>query len=127
MKKLIFLSLVCFVLSSCATILSSTTQRVNFTTTPPDAKVYINDIEVGKTPLLKDLKRNGKYLIKLELEGHKPHLINLEKKFNPVVLANILLGGVVGLIVDIATGAIYVLSPDEINIFLKKKNIKISL
>lgn len=126
MKKLFFLTVNLFLFSSCATILSSTSQRVNFTTEPPNAKVYINNVEVGKTPLLKDLKRNGNYLVKIDLEGYKPFEINLKRKFNPIVLANILLGGIVGLIVDIATGAMYVISPDEIDIYLKDNKIAIS-
>ena len=45
-------------LSSCATIISGSRQNVEITSEPSSAKVYINEIEIGQTPVQKNLKRN---------------------------------------------------------------------
>jgi hypothetical protein len=47
MKVLLFL--VATTLCSCATILTGTTQKINFKSTPPNAEVYLNDKKIGTT------------------------------------------------------------------------------
>ena len=114
---------IAFLFSSCATIISTYEQEVHFTTDPEKATVYINGIESGQTPLFHSLKRKGHYHIKLVLEGYKPFETNLNREFNNIALFNILLGGVVGIVVDFATGAIYKLTPKQLNIYLKENKI----
>ncbi|MCH5598514.1 hypothetical protein [Niabella ginsengisoli] len=51
----------------------------------------------------------------LKLEGYKTYETNLTKKFNAWYLGNIAIGGIIGLIIDPITGAMYKLTPSEIN------------
>jgi hypothetical protein len=37
------------VLSSCATIVCGSKQNISFNSTPANASIYINEVEVGKT------------------------------------------------------------------------------
>ena len=68
--------------TSCATIISGSRQTVQISSQPNAAVVYLNEIEVGKTPIVENLKRNQNYQLVLKLDGYKPYEIMLEKKFN---------------------------------------------
>ncbi|NQX84500.1 MAG: PEGA domain-containing protein [Flavobacteriaceae bacterium] len=112
--KTILLSSVLF-LTSCATIISGSRQNVEITSKPTSAKVYINEIEVGNTPIQKNLKRNQEYNLVLKLDGYETYETKLDKKFNAWYIGNIAFGGLIGIIIDPITGAIHKLKPEEID------------
>ncbi|MEP1490374.1 MAG: PEGA domain-containing protein [Algibacter sp.] len=116
--KSILLSSV-ILLSSCATIISGSRQNVEITSEPSSAKVYINEIEIGNTPVQKNLKRNQEYQLILKLDGYKTYETKLEKKFNAWYIGNIAFGGLIGIIIDPITGAMHKLKPEEIDGNLK--------
>ena len=103
-----------FLLGSCATIVSWSRQKVKFDSTPANAIVVIDETEVGKTPFEIKLERRREYDVEIKLDGYKSYKTKLVKKFNAWYIGNILFGGIIGLIVDPATGAIYRLTPSEI-------------
>lgn len=116
--KIIFKSIVLsavLLLSSCATIISGSRQNVEINSEPSAAQVYINEIEIGNTPVQKNLKRNQVYNLVLKLDGYETYETKLERKFNAWYIGNIVFGGLIGIIVDPITGAIYKLKPEEIN------------
>lgn len=125
MKKSIIgsaLSLV-FLLTSCATIVSGSKQTVKFTSNPTTASIFINDIEVGKTPFETKLERKKPHNVKIKLEGYQTYETTLTRKFNAWFIGNILFGGLIGVIVDPITGAMYKLSPSEIKAELGKGTV----
>ena len=109
-------------LQSCATIISGSRQTIQFNSNPANATVFINEIEAGKTPFQKRLKRNEEYKVSIELEGYETYETKLTKKFNEWYIGNIIFGGLVGLVVDPITGAIYKLSPKEVNSRMTEDN-----
>jgi hypothetical protein len=114
-----FLLSTIIMLSSCATIISGSRQTVEISSEPSSAKVYINEIEIGTTPVQRKLKRNQEYQLILKLDGYKTYETKLERKFNAWYIGNVLIGGIIGLIVDPITGAMHKLKPEEINGNLK--------
>ncbi len=106
-------------ITSCATIISGSRQNVEITSEPSSAKVYINEIEIGNTPVQKNLKRNQEYQLILKLDGYKTYETKLEKKFNAWFIGNVAFGGLIGLIIDPITGAMHKLKPEEIDGNLK--------
>lgn len=117
MKKLTFLvaTLAILTATSCATIISGTKQTVKFASTPSDAQIFIDEVEVGKTPFETKLERKREYNVMIKLEGYKTYETKLTKKFNAWYLGNIIFGGIIGIVIDPITGAIYNLSPKNIN------------
>ncbi|MGB3607340.1 MAG: PEGA domain-containing protein [Psychroserpens sp.] len=101
--------------TSCATIISGSRQNVEITSEPTSAKVYINEIEIGNTPVQKNLKRNQEYQLVLKLDGYENYETKLEKKFNAWYIGNIAFGGLIGIIIDPITGAMHKLKPEEID------------
>ena len=101
--------------SSCATIISGTTQKVNFTSTPSAAGIFIDEVQVGITPKELELERKREYNVVIKLDGYTPYETKLTKKFNAWYLGNIALGGIIGLVIDPITGAMYKLTPKQID------------
>ena len=125
MKKTIFAYLLSssLLLSSCATIVSGSKQNVRFESNPSSATIFIDEVEVGKTPFEIKLARNSEHDVQIKLDGYQTYNTSLTKKFNAWYLGNILIGGIIGLIVDPITGAIYNLTPSEINAQLNKGTV----
>lgn len=109
-----------FLMESCATIVSGSRQSVKFESTPNNASIFIDEVEVGKTPFETKLERKRDYDVVIKLDGYKPFETRLTKKFNAWYLGNIVFGGLIGLIVDPITGAIYQLTPKEIDAKLQQ-------
>lgn len=61
-----------FFLSACAT------RTIEITSEPPGAIVWLNDVEVGRTPLEADFKHYGDYDVRLHLEGYQPLVTHRE-------------------------------------------------
>ena len=116
-KSTLLLSVI--LITSCATIISGSRQKVEIASEPSSAKVYINEIEIGNTPVQKNLKRNQEYQLTLKLNGYKTYETKLEKKFNAWYIGNIAFGGLIGIIIDPITGAMHKLKPEEIDGNLK--------
>ncbi|KAA6300088.1 MAG: hypothetical protein EZS26_003770 [Candidatus Ordinivivax streblomastigis] len=115
MKKVFSFLLGIIMLTSCATIICGTRQSVDFTSNPSNAIIYDNGFQLGKTPLSAKLERKENHAISIKLEGYQPYEVIIKKQFNEWYIGNIILGGLVGLIIDPLTGALYRLSPDKIN------------
>lgn len=120
-----FLALVLF--PSCATILSGT--KANVTVNSPDAswanisvdgKKYNNVVFPAKVKIKRGYKPSVIEAENPEMEGS----VTVDKKFNPVSLGNILLGGIPGYIIDAADGAVMKPEKSKYTIFMKPKKIE---
>jgi len=107
----------CFILlflAGCATVLTGFNQNVDINSNPVKARVTVNDQYKGETPLTVRLRRNKNNVVRIELDGYEPYEIVTKKGFNAVSLGNIMIGGAVGMLVDLATGGIFTVNPDLI-------------
>lgn len=128
-KIMVLLLVVCFMMiaSGCATIIHGKLQNVSIATVPADAIVKASDGETCTTPGVLKLDRAlSSYTLHIEKEGYKPIDITLRKDVDPWFFGNILIGGLIGIIVDLSTGAAYKFSPDDIVKVLSRKGIDTS-
>ncbi len=117
MKKTFLIAGITIVLlfSSCASIISGSKQNINFNSTPSGATVWVDDVNLGVTPVIAQLERIKKnQKVKIELQGYKPYELILNRKTNGWIWGNILFGGIIGIIIDASSGAMYRLTPDQI-------------
>jgi hypothetical protein len=106
---------IALLLSSCASIVSGSKQNINFNSTPSGATVWVDDVNLGVTPVIAQLERIKKnQKVKIELQGYKPYELILNRKTNGWIWGNILFGGIIGIIIDASSGAMYRLTPDQI-------------
>lgn len=123
MSKLVFLGvlLFLFLLSGCASIVSGSKQKISFVSNPSGAKIFLNDVDLGDTPITVNLDRNKKdQKVEIILEGYKPFRMTLTRRINAWVWGNLLFGVIIGLVVDVSTGAIYKLTPSQIEAQMSK-------
>ncbi len=118
MKSLRFLASIAVVActTGCATVITSPLQKIEVNSRPAGADVRVDGISKGTTPAAVELPRWRNHQVSIELEGYRPYEVKLHRSFNPWFLANVSNGFILGLIVDLSTGAVYELQPDEISI-----------
>lgn len=92
-------------LQSCATIFTGTRDTIHFESQPSGAKVQIEGLDVGRTPVDVSVKRsiNDKTATML-LEGYESRTFVLSKEFNAVSVLNLF--GLLGWAIDAATGSV---------------------
>lgn len=122
-------------LVGCATIMGDKTQLMSVNSTPSDAVVKIKDekgmeIFTGKTPTTVTLQKadgsywGGKdYTVTISKDGYEAQVIPVTSSPNGWYIAgNFVFGGLIGwFIVDPLTGAMYNLSPEQINASMSTK------
>ncbi len=112
----------------CISIVSGRHSDVTINSYPPNAHVVIQDRK-GKevasidTPGQVNLSRGmywpAKYTAVIESPGFQPQKVDVKYTVNPWVYGNIVLGGLPGLIVDDATGAMWTPKQDIVSVNLK--------
>ncbi|MHC4076529.1 MAG: hypothetical protein ACYSRZ_09005 [Planctomycetota bacterium] len=116
MKKLMCLLLcVSMLTGGCATVMTGKYQSVPITSEPPGVKVRADTGETVITPGRFHLLRNEKHTLMAEYPGYESQQVRLHNKAQGWVWGNILLGGVIGLIIDCVSGASDELVPKEVH------------
>jgi TolB-like protein len=109
-----------FQLAGCATIISGTNQTIKVASNPSGAAIFMDGVQVGKTPVNLYVTRASMHKLILKMDGyddfHQPLDGSLGGAFLYADAPLVLVGGV-GLVtglVDYLTGAAYVMSPDNV-------------
>lgn len=125
MKKLFYCALgvlvLCVINSGCASIMTGTKHSINVQCEPEDSKILINGA-VHKSPCSQDIER-GIYATKknkvvAEKEGYKTCEFNPSGNLHPWFLGNIILGGLIGMAIDMGTGAVSSVEEKDIKMVL---------
>ena len=104
--------------SGCASILSTSNQKLTIKTTPAGAKVCINGKIKGVTPLVVKVKRAEMQKVTLVAPVHDNYEVVLDQKLNWLIWGNVFFPGA---FVDLATGAAVKHVPSTIDVTLPKK------
>ena len=104
--------------AGCASIVSGKTQDVMIHSRPTGAHILIDGAVSGTTPMVANLVRKQRHTIDISKEGYVKVTRGTTKGFNWWYIANLLFGGVIGLIVDPITGAMFEVKPGEVNVEL---------
>lgn len=125
MRALATLVVASLFLWDCATIHHGRYQKIEITTLPAGAKVSIDGVETGGTPLQTNVKRNDDHIIHIECSGYKTSELKITNSFSGWVWGNIIWYPVfepIGVLVDFVTGSIYSFTSDQIYTELEKEN-----
>ncbi|TAJ81190.1 MAG: PEGA domain-containing protein [Gallionellaceae bacterium] len=112
----------------CATIMhGGRTQRIGISSIPTGATVSVDgNKSLGNTPLFADLKRGEEHIVTIEMPGYEKSQLTLIKSMSGWVWGNIIFGGLIGLAIDVVSGSMYNLSPEQLNAELKKSSTTVS-
>lgn len=109
--------------SGCATIVNGPRQDVAMLSTPPGATVKVADLETI-TPGKLTLRRNTDHNAVFMKEGFPERSVQLESRPSWWLLGNALFGGLIGLVVDLASGGGFKLVPDGVDMDLASGTVK---
>jgi hypothetical protein len=120
--------------SGCASIVSHSDWPISIRSTPDQADVTVTDVKEGKkifqgkTPTKVTLSSYGGffsgkyYMVDISKQGFETKTVEITSPLNGWYVGNIIFGGLIGiLIVDPLTGAMWTLSPKEIDVTLANK------
>lgn len=102
MHKVLSLGVLMF-LSGCATVMQGGQDRVYVTSKPEGARVYLDNQAVGTTPTIVTVPKTSEGVFRLEKEGYQPVTVDRDKVCSGWIFGNLLIGGVVGFVIDFAT------------------------
>ena len=119
MKKIFMLSMVAALVAGCATVTRGKKDVLEIQTNPAGAQVQTsNGMSCGSTPCALKMDRRSDLVVNITKKGCKPVAINVTHKTANAgaagVAGNVLVGGIIGLAVDGATGASQDLVPNPV-------------
>jgi hypothetical protein len=123
MKKLVSSTvIVIFVLSlsGCAAIFKGNSSKLDTNSTPKGAKVYVDGNYMGDAPIRLKLESKRTYAIEFRMDGYKSKTYNVTNHVGAGWIVLDVLCGLVGVIIDAATGSWYELDQKNINVILEK-------
>jgi len=111
--------------AGCASIIHGSRQDVRVTSVPSGAVVRVNlNNQATTTPGVLTLNRKEiGYVLTFEKQGYKPVEVSLRRTVDGWLFGNILFGGLVGIVIDFASGSAYKLTPDEVSTVLTQMNV----
>ncbi len=109
--------------SSCATLFKGTSEEVNFNSDPTKAEVWVNGVKMGETPVALKLASKKTYTIEFKKEGFETKAYTITNHVGAGWVILDVLAGLVGVIVDAATGAWYSLDQKNVNAILEKQQL----
>ena len=92
--------------SACATILTGTKQKVSLVTFPAGARVFVDGEDKNVvTPCKIRVRKGASRTYTFQKEGYEVGNVTQKGSFNPTVLVNVFIGGIIGGLIDYASGA----------------------
>ncbi|CAE6715328.1 PEGA domain-containing protein [Nitrospira defluvii] len=114
------LTVVAMMTSGCATIVHlGSNEELSVSSEPPGATVVIDGTERGVTPLATKVERKKDHAVVLTKEGFEENQSRVESHISWWIAGNVILGGLVGILVDVMSGGGYTIEPDKVAVTLK--------
>jgi hypothetical protein len=111
-----------FLGTGCGTIFNGTHQTIQVQSAPAGAKVETTPPSgTFTTPTQLELERKSSYVLTFSKEGYSPATFNIQNHSKGgIIVADVLLTGLIGVIIDAVTGGWYGLSPESATVSLTK-------
>ena len=121
-EKLSAVALIALSLSACATVTRGTKQKMQFISAPTGADVTTTTGVKCVTPCTVKMRRKDAFSATFTKQGYQPQTAKVLSRFKGGGAAagagNILLGGVIGAVVDGTNGSLNTLTPDPLSVIL---------
>lgn len=108
-------------MTGCATLFQGTNANVSMESSPVQADVYVNGQLMGRTPLQLKLATKKEYVVEFRAEDYQPRTYHINNRVGAGWIVLDVLGGLIPVIIDAATGAWYKFDQENINAQLIKQ------
>jgi hypothetical protein len=115
----------CFAMAGCASATRGWTEQISIASTPSGAQATVSGSEnhTCVTPCAIQVNRNSELQVRIEKDGFEPEVVALTKEIATTGAAgfagNVLLGGLIGMGVDAASGAALDHKPNPVIVTLR--------
>ena len=112
--------------SGCATIVGGgSSQAVSIESSPSAARYVIRsssgiEMSSGSVPASVRLPRKNEYQLDISLAGYQPRTVALTRGTNGWIWGNLVVGWIVGFLIDFATGSAYKIEPSVVTVTLER-------
>lgn len=107
--------------AGCGLMFGGTRQTIRATSSPEGAVVVTTPSTVDyKTPTVLNLERKNSYVLTFSMPGYTSQKVEVQRKMRVGIVVLDVLSGLVGVVIDAATGAWYQLTPDVNSVTLTK-------
>jgi hypothetical protein len=109
--RIVLVLVACFAAGGCASVTRGWTEQISIASTPAGAVATVSGSEnhTCTTPCAVQVNRNSDLQVSFEMPGYEPEVVVLTKEIASTGVAgfagNVLLGGIIGMGVDAASGA----------------------
>jgi len=114
-RRMAFIALAALALAGCGALFNGGPALVTFTSSPEGADVYVNGTRRGTTPLSIPLSKTEDYAITFRKDGYEEVVATISKKVGAGWVILDVLGGLVPVVIDAATGSWYTLSTSSVH------------
>ncbi len=119
MKKLVLFAALILTLSACGTLFSGSTQDISFDSNQKNVKIYVDGMEICKTPCIFPLERKSStVIIRAQKEGFEDKQIILRTNLNKLAILN--LTSWPSWLTDVASGGMWQYNRDGVYIDMEK-------
>ncbi len=107
-------------LSACGALFNGGPANVTVNSNPAGAEVWVDGTSRGVTPATLQLSKNQNHTVTLRRPGYQETTVTLNRKVSGTYVILDVLGGLIPIIVDAATGSWYVLDTKEVDVNLQQ-------
>jgi hypothetical protein len=118
---------VLLVATGCATLFSTSTSNVAMTSSPTGAAVYIDGTRAGVTPTIVELENNKSYTVAFRTDDGGESSCRINRKVGAGWVILDILGGLIPVIIDAATGAWYGLDTRTCDVNIRTSGMALDL
>ena len=116
--RMLMVALLSITLTGCASIINGRSQSVDFESTPSGVDLTVGGLK-ATTPAKLTLTRKETYIATFARTDFPERTVTLEPRMSWWLLGNLLFGGLVGFVVDAATGSGMTLEPSDVHMDMK--------
>jgi hypothetical protein len=124
MRRVIIVAAAGLLLTACATVTRGSTNKVQFMSEPSGALMTTSNGMNCMTPCVLEMPRKDGFIATFKLAGYEPQVVNISTVVQGAgaagVVGNAIVGGIVGVGVDVVTGAANDHSPNPVSVTLRR-------
>jgi hypothetical protein len=95
------------------------TQTITARSVSADTTVLVNGFQRLRTPATVELSRKESHLLEIMQEGYHTEVVDIRNVNSNMAAGNIIVGGLIGYMVDQSTGAAFRLVPEVVHVKLR--------